>query len=184
MTQQLVTLKQACSSCVKCDLYKSRTQVVFGTGPVPCDVMLVELCPGEEEDYEGVPFSGRRGKRLNKALIKAGTKKKNLYLTSMVKCLPSLLESPTEQEIATCFAWLRREIAIVKPKTIITFGETLLHAFLGKEFSSIETYGQGFEDSNTGLIIYPMLGLKSLVGDLNNIELQERFDDAMKEALS
>ena len=54
--------------CTKCNLSKSRTNLVFGKGNVNADIVLVGEAPGKNEDLAGEPFVGRGGKLLDKIL--------------------------------------------------------------------------------------------------------------------
>jgi uracil-DNA glycosylase len=61
-------VKEFAEKCTKCPLSKGRTKVVFGNGPVPCDLMLIGEAPGADEDAQGLPFVGRAGQLLTKIL--------------------------------------------------------------------------------------------------------------------
>ena len=52
----LENIKNQCLACEKCQLYKSKTNTVFGCGNKNADIMFVGEAPGESEDMEGVPF--------------------------------------------------------------------------------------------------------------------------------
>ena len=51
--QELNLLKERCLACQKCDLHKTRTNVVFGYGPPDAQIMFVGEGPGEQEDLSG-----------------------------------------------------------------------------------------------------------------------------------
>ena len=59
--QDYETLSQTCHSCTRCELSETRTNVVVGSGPVTCDLMIIGEGPGEQEDLQGKPFVGRSG---------------------------------------------------------------------------------------------------------------------------
>ena len=52
--------------CTKCGLCHSRTQVVFGEGPLNAALFIVGEAPGFNEDKEGKPFSGASGMLLDR----------------------------------------------------------------------------------------------------------------------
>ena len=58
------------SSCTRCALSQSRTQVVFGNGHPNADLMFVGEAPGFHEDQQGIPFVGQAGKLLDKLLAR------------------------------------------------------------------------------------------------------------------
>ncbi|MCD6547631.1 MAG: uracil-DNA glycosylase, partial [Nanoarchaeota archaeon] len=52
-------IKKQAENCKKCDLWKTRTNVVFGEGPTNAKIMLIGEAPGFNEDKQGKPFVGR-----------------------------------------------------------------------------------------------------------------------------
>ena len=61
-------LYEACCSCQGCELAKTRTNCVFGTGNREADILFVGEAPGEQEDLQGEPFVGPAGKLLDDML--------------------------------------------------------------------------------------------------------------------
>ena len=70
-------VKADAMKCRKCALHKTRTNVVFGHGPVPCDLMFIGEAPGEQEDLQGLPFIGRAGQLLTKIFETVGIDREN-----------------------------------------------------------------------------------------------------------
>ena len=66
MEKRLEELKKRCEACCACELAKTRTNCVFGTGDERAELMFVGEAPGEQEDLSGVPFVGRAGQLLDK----------------------------------------------------------------------------------------------------------------------
>ena len=58
--------------CTKCGLHHSRTQVVFGDGPLNAELVIVGEAPGFNEDREGKPFQGASGMLLDRLLSSVG----------------------------------------------------------------------------------------------------------------
>jgi DNA polymerase-1 len=99
----------------------------MGSGKVPADIMIVAEVPGYKEDAEGAePLMGSAGKLLSRYLTKAGIKRSDCYITSAVKCRTEDGKPPSKTEIQACQPYLAQEIEIVKPKVIITLGNTAL----------------------------------------------------------
>ena len=46
-------LETQCGMCNRCELCKTRTNVVFGVGNQTADVMFIGEGPGEQEDLKG-----------------------------------------------------------------------------------------------------------------------------------
>jgi DNA polymerase len=118
--------------CEKCPLSKGRTKVVFGTGPAPCDLMLIGEAPGADEDAQGEPFVGRAGQLLTQILASVDIKRPNdIYITNTVKCRPPDNRAPLTNEQEACYPYLEAQIfSFVKPKIIILAGSPAIKAVL------------------------------------------------------
>ena len=62
------TLRSSCLACTRCELCKTRTNVVFGQGVEDAEVLFVGEGPGQNEDEQGLPFVGRSGQLLPSTL--------------------------------------------------------------------------------------------------------------------
>ena len=60
-------IEENCKKCTKCDLCKTRNNVVIGTGNKNAKIMFIGEGPGADEDREGIPFVGKAGKLMDKA---------------------------------------------------------------------------------------------------------------------
>lgn len=54
--------------------------------------------PGNHEDMDGVPFTGRSGELLDQLLSGAGMSREEIYLTNVVKCHPPGNRDPKPEE--------------------------------------------------------------------------------------
>jgi DNA polymerase len=143
------TLKAAAHECRGCDLYKTATQVVFGTGPRGAHVMFVGEQPGDQEDREGQPFVGPAGALLDKALADAGIARDDVYLTNAVKHFKweprgkrRIHKKPRISEMKACRPWLEAEIKAVKPAVLVCLGATAAQTVLGSQFKLMAQRGQ------------------------------------------
>jgi uracil-DNA glycosylase family protein len=134
----LTSVRRAAEACRRCDLWKSGTQTVFGTGPVGAEIMFVGEQPGDVEDREGEPFVGPAGRLLREALAEAGIDAGAVYLTNAVKHFKwrpqgkrRIHEKPNREEVLACRMWLDEEIETVKPRAIVALGATAAVTLLG-----------------------------------------------------
>src|SRR5262245_26633951 len=66
---QLAVLAEEVKACTACkELASTRTQTVFGVGPVGAELCFVGEAPGADEDRQGEPFVGAAGQLLNKII--------------------------------------------------------------------------------------------------------------------
>ena len=137
--------------CCRCDLCKSRTQIVFYDGNPYSPVVFVGEAPGEEEDKKGKPFIGRAGRYLTKVLEEIGIKREEVYITNVCKCRPPGNRKPLPKEMQTCLnIFLIEELKIVKPKVICCLGSTAAEALLGKSVRITKMRGKFYPNP-----IYP-----------------------------
>lgn len=128
---QLNVIKAQALKCDKCPLQETRTQVVFGIGNAyQPDIMFIGEAPGENEDLQGEPFVGAAGQLLDKLLSALGISRKEVFIDNIVKCRPPNNRKPTAEEIAHCLPYLKEEIKVIKPKTIVCLGATAAQSLL------------------------------------------------------
>ncbi len=128
----LQTIAQEIRVCTLCPLANSRSLAVPGEGPPSARLMFIGEAPGKKEDLQGKPFVGHAGNVLNRALLNAGIKRSEVFLTSVVKCRPPNNRVPGQSEIHSCItAHLQRQIRLIDPEIICLLGATATRALLG-----------------------------------------------------
>lgn len=116
--------------CTKCGLCKTRTQVVFGTGPVSAPLLFVGEAPGEDEDRKGEPFVGRAGQLLTATLGKFGVERSQVFIANILKCRPPGNRTPAPDEMASCMPWLQKQLETIRPKLICGLGNIAVQTLL------------------------------------------------------
>ncbi len=137
--------------CVKCPLCESRKNAVPGEGNLRAKVLFVGEAPGSSEDAVGRPFVGEAGKFLEELFDQIGLKRKNVFITNIVKCRPPKNRRPHQLEIQTCTPYLVRQIKILKPRLIVALGSTAAGYLLpeaGIPFSKITQIHGRFHDAS------------------------------------
>jgi len=110
------------SSCERCELHQSRQQTVFGQGNIEADWMIIGEAPSREEEQQGESFVGRPGELLDQILASIGLKRKEVYISNIVKCRTPKNREPKLNEAAQCRSYLEQQIAMVNPKVILCLG--------------------------------------------------------------
>jgi len=129
--ESLNDLREVLGDCQRCKLCKGRKNIVFGVGDPKARLMLVGEGPGEDEDLQGVPFVGRAGELLTDILTKGmGLTREQVYIANVIKCRPPNNRNPQPDEIVACQPFLRRQIELVRPEVLITFGNFPTQALL------------------------------------------------------
>lgn len=146
-------LKNECEKCTKCDLCKTRTNVVFGVGNTNAEVMFIGEGPGENEDLMAEPFVGRAGKLLDKLLFAVDLdRNKNIYIANIVKCRPPQNRDPFSDEQIECIQWLRAQTRLLKPKIIVCLGRIAAMKIIKEDFKISKEHGVFFHKGNIELM--------------------------------
>jgi DNA polymerase len=134
---ELAALAEEASTCRKCGLCATRTQVVFSRGRARNRVMFIGEAPGADEDRLGKPFVGRAGQLLDQILDATGFRREEVYVANILKCRPPENRDPRPQEIVSCTPYLERQIALVEPKVICALGKFAAQFLTGQEGAPI-----------------------------------------------
>ena len=124
--------------CEKCALYHSRKKSVPGEGPAHSEIMFIGEGPGFYENEQGRPFVGASGQFLDQLLAQAGLKRADVFIGNVVKCRPPGNRDPQPEELASCDAYLERQIKAINPSIIITLGRYSMGKFMpGAKISTV-----------------------------------------------
>jgi DNA polymerase len=119
------------ATCTLCRLCEGRTLAVPGEGDPEAAVMFVGEGPGEQEDLSGRPFVGRAGQLLRKMIREEmGLDPAAVFIANIVKCRPPGNRAPLADEAAACLPFLRRQVAAVRPRVLVTLGNPSTQALL------------------------------------------------------
>lgn len=127
----LKALRDALGDCTRCTLHRSRTNLVFGEGNPNAELVFVGEGPGRDEDLSGRPFVGVAGQLLDRIIEAMGLHRDGVYICNVVKCRPPENRTPEESESNICGPFLRRQLAVIRPKVIVALGGTAAAYLLG-----------------------------------------------------
>ena len=136
--------------------------LVPGEGDPCADVLLVGEAPGRSEDEQGRPFVGRSGKLLDELLAEAGLTRGDVFITNVVKARPPGNRDPRADEVAHHMPWLEQQLALIRPRVIITVGRhALAHFAPGRKIT--EAHGGLIAAGDQRLVpwFHPAAGLRS-----------------------
>lgn len=110
------------SECPHCSQCVGYTRMVFGEGDPEAAIMFIGEAPGEEEDKTGRPFVGRAGQKLDEIIRAMGLTRDRVYIANVLKVRPPNNRPPQPDEADRCGPYLRRQIALIRPKAIVAMG--------------------------------------------------------------
>lgn len=150
----LAEVAAAVQGCTRCALATTRKQAVPGAGTARARLMLISQSASEADNITGQPFSGPSAVILDRALERVGLERSQVYLTTLVKCVPlaprrrdGVLDyrAPKAPELRACRPWLERELALVQPRVLVLFGVPVLRELAGPTLRLAEQRGAWLE---------------------------------------
>ncbi|MEA1866656.1 MAG: uracil-DNA glycosylase [Thermodesulfobacteriota bacterium] len=156
-------LRRMVENCNRCELHKKRQKIVFGEGPENAKLVLVGEAPGREEDIQGRPFVGPSGELLTDMLNAVNIARKDVFITSVIKCRPPHNRTPGHEEIAACSFFLRHQLRLIDPPLILALGLVAAQTLLKEKGPLKSLRGRFHQLGNAGVmpIYHPAYLLRS-----------------------
>lgn len=131
------------------------TNTVPGEGNLDAEILFVGEAPGQKEDELGRPFVGAAGKLLDQLIESIGLKRDTVFIANLIKHRPPGNRDPLPEEIAAYTPYLDEQLAIIKPKLIVTLGRYSMTYFLGPNLVISKIHGQPKRNAK-GQVVIPM----------------------------
>ncbi len=146
----IIGLNQRMEDAFRAAFPGDERRLVFGEGPVNAPILLIGEAPGEQEALQGRPFVGKAGKNLDGFLAVIGLNREDIRISNVVKVRPTKTSPkgrlsnrpPNRAELSFFNPFLTEEISLVRPRIVVTLGNTALQALLGKEAVIGDVHGQ------------------------------------------
>jgi uracil-DNA glycosylase len=132
MADSLAAIGADVRACRICKLSQTRTLAVPGEGSPNAEVLFIGEGPGFHEDQQGRPFVGAAGQLLTEMLQLIGMRREDVFITNVVRCRPPGNRDPLPDELSACDVYSQRQIAVLKPKLIVTLGRYSMARFIGQ----------------------------------------------------
>lgn len=127
--------------------------MVYRGGRAP-RVLFVGEAPGAEEDRRGVPFVGRAGRELDRAVARLGLSGEEFGVVNVLKCRPP--GNRFDRSAArTCRPYLDRQLELLRPEVVVTLGARALATLDPKAPPVLSVAGR--PRPGTGIPIFPLL---------------------------
>jgi len=179
----MAALREEILACRKCGLAAGRTQAVPGEGRTATPLMFVGEGPGRDEDRLGRHFVGRAGQLLTKIIAAMTFDRGDVYIANIVKCRPPDNRVPQRAEIESCTPYLLRQIALIKPRVIVTLGKTATEFFLPDVSGAMTAIRGRFYEWN-GIQIMPTFHPSYLIRNEGDKVIRKMVWDDMQIVMS
>lgn len=159
------------TSLLKCNEEYFDYSFVMGNGREKAPrLFFVGEAPGKDEEAQGLPFVGKAGRELSGFLETLELSRDEIYITNAVKFRPFKLSergtksnrTPDDDEILDFSPWIKAEIAFIRPRLVVTLGNTPLKSLLGANPSIGRLHGkiQKYDDETS---IFPLYHPAALI---------------------
>lgn len=152
----LEELKETIAHFDECPLKATATNMVFGAGDPHARLMIIGEAPGAEEDRQGLPFVGASGHLLDLMLISIGLKRSEVYITNILPWRPPGNRKPSEAETALFTPFVRRHIALIRPKVLLLLGGSAVSALMNTNAGITKTRGRWLTYTDTDITVQAM----------------------------
>lgn len=147
-----------CSKCdLGCEKLDGHNAHVAGQGNLNAKIMFVAEAPGLQETIFHRPLTppGTSGKVYEKILSALDLTREEVYTTNTVLCRPPKNRDPEIWEMHKCKSYLKRQIDIVQPKLIVTFGRFAAQAFIN-DFKITRDHGKLKKSEVFNINVFPV----------------------------
>lgn len=147
-----------CSKCdLGCEKLDGHNPRVMGQGNLNSKIMFIAQCPGVQEAINNQPLTttGTSGKLYEKLLSFLDLRRDEVYTTNLVLCHPKDNIDPEIWEIHKCSNYLKKQIELIRPKLIITFGRFAAQYFIN-DFKITRDHGKLHKSATFDTNIFPL----------------------------
>jgi uracil-DNA glycosylase family 4 len=122
MRETMEEIRAELGECNRCQLGRTRTNLVFGIGNPHARLVFVGEAPGRDEDLQGEPFVGEAGQLLTKIINAMGFQRSEIYICNVLKCRPPNNRNPLPSEIEQCHPFMLRQVKSIGPEVVVALG--------------------------------------------------------------
>jgi len=113
----------------------------MGKGNLHSPILFIAEAPGENEDKDGIPFTGRSGKLFDQLLSEIEMNREQIYLTNIVKCHPPKNRDPKPEEQEACILYLKYETLLLRPKMLVCLGRIAAQRIIRSDYRITKEHG-------------------------------------------
>ena len=152
------------TQCKLCELCRTRTQSIVGSGSHQAEWMWITEAPNSIEDQNGQPMLGIAGELFTEMLRAINLTRDEVFITHIIKCITPNHRTPHTTELLSCRSYIQREINLIKPKIIIAVGHVAAQALLNQHapLSELKSTSHVINDIPIVVINHPAYLLRFL----------------------
>lgn len=129
--------------CRACRLVSARRRPIAGSGSNQAALFIIGERPDGSDEDSATAMSGAAGALMTRMLLAIGLdRSRDCFVTTAVKCRPPMDREPAPDEQAACQTFIERQIQIIGPRAILTFGRIPAQLLLGRRDGLARLRGQ------------------------------------------
>lgn len=152
----LAALRAALDNFEGIALKRTARSLLMADHANPSGLVILGDLPEADDERSGEVFSGRAGVLLDQMLGAIGLSRDAVSLTMAVPWRPPGNRAPTIQEIATLTPFLKRQLELLRPKLVLSFGTSGAQMLAQRSETILKLRGQWL-DIRLGESTIPML---------------------------
>lgn len=131
---------------------------VVGQGNLDASIMFVAEAPGEQETIHKRPLTppGKSGLKYEKVLSDLELSRDEVFTTNVVACRPENNRDPEMYEVRYCNPFFVRQLELVKPNLVVTFGRFAACAMLNLTIKITQDHGKVQWSNKFGVDVFPL----------------------------
>ena len=134
-----------------CHLKNTANKFVTYEGSFDSKILIIDGTPESDEDKEGRPFVGAKGKLFEKMLKAINLKREDVFIANSIPWRPPGNRYPTNEEINICRPFIYNLISLLDPKIILCMGEVSTNQVLDLNESIIKSRGKWYLFKNSSI---------------------------------
>jgi DNA polymerase len=119
---------QTAAECMRCDLCKQRSRIIWGEGNPNGKLIVILDNPGSREDNEGQPLLCGTRRTLQEAASSSGFHLDDLYVTYVLKCRPKR-KYDKSVAVCACIGYLEQQLVEHRYMAAFCLGDRAVKAF-------------------------------------------------------
>lgn len=154
--RSLEDLRERLTAFNGCNLRHSALSTIFASGGAESGLMIVGPLPEQDDEREGIAFSGPPGLLLDRMIGAIGLKRETVLATTLIPWRTPGNRAPLPHEVDICRPFIERQIELANPRALLLLGNLTARTFFGANGNIHQLRGQ-WRDLTFGGLVVPAL---------------------------
>lgn len=139
-----------------CNLRHSALSTIFASGGTESGLMVIGPLPEQDDEREGIAFSGPPGLLLERMIGAIGLKREAVLATTLIPWRTPGNRAPLPHEVDICRPFIERQVELANPRALLLLGNLTARTFFGANGNIHQLRGH-WRDLTFGGLVVPAL---------------------------